>query len=177
MRAHNVIIVSSGASVVAPAGALDHLIRSICANKKRAILVLGPDGDEILASCQEIENCELVFDPNYSGEFFSGLKAGLHATHGAAIVVPLRSAKVAETALSEQKFSTVVSTLEAAVEGDGTAAQCDVVCPLVTQDDAPVSRSESIFLVTQKGVQSLKNIPSQSDWETLEQVSIERIAF
>lgn len=177
MRAINVIIVSSGASPLAAPDVLDKLIRLICANRKRAILVLGPDGDDILANCSEIENCELVFDPNYAGGFFSGVKAGLHATHGAAFVVPLHASAIAGFADSELEFSTALATLENSVEGDGTAAQCDVVCPSVTHADARLARSETIFLVTQKGVSSLKEIPAQTDWETFEQICIEHVAL
>ena len=51
--------------------------------------MLGPDGDEVLRSCLNIEQCEVVFDPNFEGGYFSGVKAGLHAVRGAAFVVPL----------------------------------------------------------------------------------------
>jgi hypothetical protein len=175
MRAHNVIIISSGASNEAPPETLDHLIRSILAAKKQPILVLGPDGDEILANCSEVENCELVFDPNFAGGFFSGVKAGLHATHGAAFIVPLRAPAVAQVAVSKTKFSTLLSTLEESVPGDGTAFECDVICPAAHDDATALSRSENVFLVTQKGVQSLRTVPAQTDWETFENVAIERV--
>ncbi len=169
MRATNVIIISSGRVSSAPPLALDKMIRSIVEMKKRPVLVLGPDGDDVLGSCAEIEKCELVFDPNYTGGFFSSLKAGLHAIHGATLVVPLDP----KFAADDGTLQKTLGDLENSIEGDGTAAKCDVVCPL-THDNATRPAGEP-FLVTQKGVKSLMNFEASLDWENCDAISVQHV--
>lgn len=91
MRAKSVIIVTSSTySSLISGRTLDLLLQNIFQLKKNPVVVLGPDGDAFLRESKLIEECEIVFDPNYQGGFFSGVKAGLHAIHGStAFVLPL----------------------------------------------------------------------------------------
>jgi hypothetical protein len=66
------------------------------------IVVLGPAGDELLLNFSELENCDLTFDTNFSGEIFSSIQSGLAAAEGASFVLPLD-----ENALPEEAWVTL----------------------------------------------------------------------
>jgi hypothetical protein len=165
MRAHNVLIISSGCSKEANSETLDGLVRAITAMNRNPILVLGPDGDEIISGSQEIEKCDLVFDPNYAGQFFSSLKAGLQATHGAAFVVPL-SASLPPPSIWQ--------ALEKDLLLEPTASQCDVIRPTLNADAAGHSCGPSAWplLITPRGVKSLVAMPAATDWEQCEKITV-----
>lgn len=158
MRAHNVIIVSSGRTAYAHAGALDELIRSIVALRKQPILVLGPDGDDLLRTCEEIEQCEIVFDPNYDGEFFSSLKAGLFACESPTLVVPL-----ADDHLPPSTWRVLETELR---DHEGKS---HVLRPITHNDASP----QWPALITACGVKALKALPSTSAWEKSESIRTE----
>ncbi|MES2854796.1 MAG: hypothetical protein V4692_02980 [Bdellovibrionota bacterium] len=85
MRAASVIILTSS-KALALKWSIDDVIQKILDEKRVPILVLGPDADELLSAASKIERCEIVFDPNFTGNEFSGVKAGLHATGQPAFV-------------------------------------------------------------------------------------------
>ena len=158
MRAHNVIIICSGQGHLSRTDVLNQTVKNILNLKKTPILVLGPDGDDFVEHCQEIEKCEIVFDPNFEGRFFSGVKAGLHATNGAAFVVPL-SEKSADSA-----HWAVWVTMEKLLIDPNTSLGADVVWPVTREADF-LPR-----LITSRGVTSLKKLPSTTDWESSDQI-------
>lgn len=152
-RAHNVIIVTTGASAFAESGSLDKLIRKVLSLNKNPILVLGPDGDVFLQTCHLIEECDLVFDPNYQGNFFSGVKAGLHATNGAAFVLPL---------LPELPDDSIWLQLESALSWPDEGPEFDLIRPMSHCDDALGSFPQ---LVTPHGIRTLLNLAATTRWE------------
>ena len=172
IRASSVIIVSSGRShLLKSEQTLDGLIREIVSLKKNPILVLGPDGDDILRHCDEIEKCDIVFDPNFNGGFFSGVKAGLFATAGASIVVPLSDSLVE----NETGFKATIETLETHFRVNEEAAKCHLLCPM-TQDNTSISpRAEKICLITPQGASSLLQFSSELDWESAEEIAVRHI--
>ncbi|HVK62787.1 MAG TPA: hypothetical protein VM432_14615 [Bdellovibrionales bacterium] len=85
MRAASIIVLTSG-KAEGLRWKIDDVIQSILDEKRVPILILGPDADILMTAASKIEHCEIVFDPNYSGKEFSGIKAGLHATAQPAFV-------------------------------------------------------------------------------------------
>jgi hypothetical protein len=157
----NLVIVSPGCGHLARTGALDRLIRLATGIRKNPILVLGPDGDDLLSGSSEIEQCDLVFDPNYSGNFFSGLKAGLQAIKEAAFVVPLTDAIPEQGAWKR---------LENQLMQEALKTQCDVVRPLTQFNTNPELTLP--FLVTAQGVRNLVTLPAATEWETCGQITV-----
>ena len=89
MQAHTIVILTSGLTKKAPVGALDRAIEEFVKRKKTPFLVLGVDGDDILESCERLDDAELVFDPNDPGDsvdMFSAVKAGLYGTNAGTFV-------------------------------------------------------------------------------------------
>jgi hypothetical protein len=162
MRAHNVIVVTSGqADAVAP-GQLDRTIQAILDMKKNPIVVLGPDGDALLRDAQLVDQCDVVFDPNFEGGFFSSAHAGLHATHGAAFVIPLKD-PLAPLPVWQQLESELMKE---------SAQKNDVLKALTPEAENPSPSSVAgPLLVTQRGVQTLKKLAARTDWEKSERVA------
>jgi hypothetical protein len=151
----SLVIVSAGCGHLANAGSLDRLIRIATALRKNPILVLGPDGDELLSGSSEIEHCDLVFDPNYSGHFFSGLKAGLQAIKDAALVTPLTDTIQPQT---------MWRALEHSLMQEALRTPCDIVRQLTQANTKPDLSLP--FLVTAQGVRKLVTLPADTEWET-----------
>lgn len=164
MRAHNVIIITTGASHHLNTKQLDDLIQKILGLKKNPILVLGPDGDEFLRSCNWIEQCDIVYDPNYAGQLFSGIKAGLHSTNGAAFVLPLSSSIPDDS---------IWSRLEMALLDHELSRSADVI-RTVTNGNAN-SHAGYPFLVTRRGVQNLLKLDATTDWESAAEVTFKTV--
>ncbi len=150
----SVIIVTGGRCNYAAAGALDQLIRETLALGKQPIVVLGPDGDDLLRTCSLIENCEMVFDPNFQKEgIFSGVKAGLEAVNGAAFVIPLG----AEAVLEPSRWASFEKALLEEPNRN------HVIRPLTSEiktGDSPLYP----LMITPQGLLPLKALPSSSDW-------------
>lgn len=153
MKAYNLIIVSSGRADRAPSGHLRKMVQTCTSMSRNPILVVGPDGDELLLrEGDALDACDLVFDPNFEGNFFSSLKAGLQASHGATLVATV------EAPLSP----TQVKALEAAAFNlkDDTV---DVIRLMGTDGG---SQSFKLALVTPRGVTKLKALPADTLWES-----------
>ena len=127
---------------------LDRLIDWIFASGRTPYLVIGADGDNILRYSRRAERCELVFDPNYEGEIFSSVKAGLCATEGSTFVW------LASLGLPEQ------NTWKSLEENLGLSREPnpDVLRPLA----APSYPR----LVTLTGLKKLRTLPAQTNWDT-----------
>jgi len=149
----NVIIVTGGRSNYASAGALDQLIGEILSLGKQPVVVLGPDGDDLLRSCSLIEKCEMVFDPNFQEGIFSGVKAGLEAVNGAAFVIPLG----AESVLEPTRWASFERVL---LEERNRDHVIRPVASEVKTGDTPLYP----LMVTPQGILPLKALPSSSDW-------------
>lgn len=153
----NVIIVTAGKANYAGGGTLDQMIRDTLALGKQIIVVLGPDGDDLLRTCSMIEHCEMVFDPNFQGGFFSGVKAGLEAVNGASFVLPLGADCILE-------FSRWAELERALVGAD---IKNHVVRPVDPETNATFP-----LLITPQGLLPLKALPSSSDWLNSERIQI-----
>jgi hypothetical protein len=116
MKAKNLILITSHLESKDLQGSSGQRLR---VNLKRAlelaqkysltpVVVLGPAGDELLLSFNELENCDLTFDTNYTGSIFSSVQSGLAAAEGASFVLPLD-----ETALAEDLWVTLDQTRRA----------------------------------------------------------------
>lgn len=143
MLAHIVLIITSHLSGKFSPDALDRAIRQLAWMKKTIILVLGPDGDEIMRTCSQMDACEILFDPNDAGPF-SPVQAGLHATDAAAYVWHLDQKFPANE--DWQKFEDALRNL----------------------DDASVEALQApgiaLTLLTRSGVKRLKALPANSPW-------------
>jgi hypothetical protein len=164
MRAHNVIIVASGRVSYAHGSDLDALIRAIVALKKQPILVLGPDGDDLLRVCQEAESCEMIFDPNFNGEIFSSIKAGLQVCSHPALVLPF-AAKMLEPS-EWVNFEKYLADAESATH---------VLKPVLKLADESLTQNNDTLqwchwpqIVTAHGVRVLKNLPATTSWTDAE---------
>jgi hypothetical protein len=149
VKAHNVIIVTSGRVHCLQAGELDRLIRSILRLKKNPILILGPDGDELLRISSEVESCEIIFDPNFTGDFFSSVKAGLSVTQMAAFVIV-----IGESRLDPNQWLQLEQVLRE--EGREHALRF-----------RPITRSGWALypvLLTESGVRAMRNLPASTEW-------------
>jgi CTP:molybdopterin cytidylyltransferase MocA len=143
MLAHIVLIITSHLSGKFAPDALDRAIKQLLWMKKTIILVLGPDGDEVMRTCSQMDACEILFDPNDAGPF-SPIKAGLHATDAAAYVW-----------FADQKFPT-----------NDDFRRLDTA--LRTLDDSSIECLQipgvPLTLLTPTGVRNLKEKPSDSAW-------------
>lgn len=166
MRIHSVIIVTSGMSNAMAPTRLDHWIEALRSLNKKVVLVFGPDGDDFLLGCSKIEECEIVFDPNFQGSYFSSVMAGLHAVHSPTLVLSLSE--------SELQPERCVQNFETRIAGDGTDLRGHALT-LLTRD-THIASPQSPFLVTQKGVTALRALPSTLSWPNWEQVQIETLA-
>lgn len=148
MLAHNVIILTAGRVDEIRRGRIDQLIELIVGMKKTPILVLGPDGDDLLRQIARMDECEIVFDPNFSGEEFSSVKAGLQATGEPCFLI-----RAGGPLPTRETFANLERELLGfQVSGVDVFASPD-------HDDP-----NAILLVTQRGVRSLKNQPASTRW-------------
>ncbi|MES2964718.1 MAG: hypothetical protein V4760_12570 [Bdellovibrionota bacterium] len=148
MLAHNVIILTAGRSHELGRGRIDQLIDFVTAMKKTPILVLGPDADDLLRQINRHDECEFVFDPNFEGEEFSSIKAGLQATGEACFII-----RASSTLPDRATFA----LLERELLASGTSGVDVFAHP--DHDD-----SRAVYLVTQRGVASLKKQPASARW-------------
>lgn len=159
----NVIIISSGRVNYVQAGALDALIETVRSLGKLPVVVLGPDGDDLLRTSKNLESCDIVFDPNFAGGIFSSVKAGLEAVNGASFVIPLGETSALDFAEWE--------ALERVLLDPTTKAH--VVRP-VTQSNAT---SLYPLIVTGKGLPQLKSLPSSTDWMHSERIEFQDLTL
>ncbi len=148
MLAHNVIILTAGRVDELRRGRLDQLIELVRELKKTPILVLGPDGDDLIRTISRLEDCEIVFDPNFTGEEFSSVKAGLQATGEPCFLV---------------RASGPLPTREtfASLERELLGGQVSGVDVFATPDHED---PDAVLLVTQRGVRALKGKPASMRW-------------
>lgn len=113
------------------------------------ILVLGATGDEILRLCPELEDADLAFDPNFEGEVFSSIQAGVLAATGAAFVLDVGDETLGDDAwiALDKSFCELQPT-----------TKIDVI-ELKTQTGAA-----SPQLITIAGLQRLRKLPMQAAW-------------
>lgn len=157
MKPLNVIIVTSERSTYGQANSLDESIRFFIAHGLHPILVLGPDGDNILSMCSLIDSCEIVFDPNYQGDFFSSVKAGLFAAESASFVWPYSIALPNRSDV--QTLAQAVKTVDA-LHADRIAIEHEE------------KRVDLMFsLVTLRGLKQLRNVSAESDWHNLDGIN------
>lgn len=148
----SLILVTSGRGSYAQSGLLDQLLSDLSSQGKNPIVVLGPDGDDFLRSCDKLEACDIVFDPNFEGEVFSSIKAGLEAVSGPTFVAPL------ETCAGQIDFG-VWDKLESSYLANGEASHCHVI-----QGHRPDGTPLFPLLITAKGLLPSKALPANSDW-------------
>lgn len=163
MIASNVIVLTSGQYKEGNGRKLGELISGILKLKKKPIVVLGPDGDDLLRNCTEIENCEIVFDPNFNGGLFSGLKAGLFAvSHGGAFVVSLGDPYLDAKNWSKLEAALLNSEKEHVIRA------------------APRMKSDEVnfpFIVTARGVSHLKSLSAETPWPPGHEVIFRDVAL
>ena len=143
MLAHIVLIITSHLAGKISPDALDRAIKQLIWMKKTVILVLGPDGDEIMRTCSQMDACEILFDPNDSGPF-SPVQAGLHATDAAAYV--WHSDQPFPSNEDWQKFENGLRNLD-----DSSV-------------DALQMPGVALTLLPRSGVKRLRERPSDSAW-------------
>lgn len=138
-----------------------HVIGSVRSLGLNPIVVLGPAGDEVLRTCPELEDCDLVFDPNFSGDLFSSVQAGTHAATGACFILPLGTEATDDSLWSELdraawslKPDDIVHVLQAVNIADGD------IRPVFPQ------------LVTRLGVRHLRDLPVSGEWGRDARISI-----
>lgn len=107
-RILHVLIITTGAdAALCTDGSVDKMIQQVLDLKKNPVLVLGPEGDDVLLHSHLAEHCDLAFDPNFSGNIFSSLNAGLHATTGPVIAMTLQ--RFSESGSSECKTAALAT--------------------------------------------------------------------
>ncbi len=143
MLAHTVLIITSHLAGQAAPDALDRAIRQLAWMKKTIYLVLGPDGDDVMRMCSQIDSVEMLFDPNDAGPF-SPILAGLHVTEAAAYVWHLDQRFPSNE--EWQRFETALRTLD-----DSSV-------------DAIAAEGVPLTLLTKSGVRKLKERPADSAW-------------
>lgn len=113
------------------------------------ILVLGATGDEILRTCPELEEADLAFDPNFEGEIFSSIQAGVLAATGAAFVLD-----AGEETLDDFAWIALDDALFSA------SADADVLQLSLGSTD----RAQTPQLITLNGLKRLRKLPMQASW-------------
>ncbi len=147
MLAHNAIIITAG-RVQGNIAEFDQLVATLCSQGKTPIAILGPDGDDLLGSTREIERIEIIFDPNFEGDVFSSVKAGLELTENPAYVFVL-----GERHLDQKQWARLEDSLRE------TDSQIHRLIP-VTQD----SETHYPQLLTKNGVRSLRHLAASTSW-------------
>ncbi len=132
---------------------LNLTIQNVLALKKTPVLVIGTSGDELLRYCHLLERCELVYDPNYQGDLFSSVKAGLHVCKGTTFVLPEPLESV-QTAIWE-KFESAAFAL--------AHAKYDILCPVA---------SGVPLIVTIQGARRLMSLSAETTkWHETSEIS------
>ena len=170
----NAIVTTAGAGDFLRNGALDQLLLQLIKKQKQIFLVVGPEGDEVLMHSQHAERCELVFDPNFEGQLFSSIKAGLLAVSefnpGASLLFNFKELA------SAQAIKVLPPKLWSDFEHVGHLMKyvgCDVL--------QPVSRDDQTFapcfpeIITVHGAKRIPTLPAQSNWRADDLVSIFQI--
>lgn len=152
LLANSFIVITSGRVRANSDQEFRHLMSLAQAMKKRIVLVLGPDGDDLLRELgEELDDCEIVFDPNFDsiagGGLFSGLKAGLFAVNGAAFVIPLGEKVHSAETLRYMEHTLLSPTI-------GKTVYCR----------SRSGETQYPLLVTAHGVTILRDQPSHSSW-------------
>ena len=148
MKAHNVIILTAGRVAELSQGRIDQLITFVTSLKKNPIVILGPDGDDLLRNCRLLDSCDVVFDPNFEGEEFSSVKAGLQAVHGASFVLRA-AAPIPERSVWVRLEQELLNSQYAGADVFGSTHFQD---------------KNALLLLTQRGVNSLRNQPAVTNW-------------
>jgi hypothetical protein len=158
MLAHNVLIITSGLAGKMSPDALDRAIKQLVWMKKVPILVLGSDGDDVMRMCQQMDSCEMVFDPNGVSEF-SPVKAGLHATDAPAYL--WRPSDPFPEPATWRALESVIRY--------GQFSNFDL---LKFEDD-----QSGLFLTTAKGTKHLKSRPAEAAWPLSDDLSIQIVTL
>lgn len=141
---------------------LDQMIFWLANKKINPILVLGPQGDEILSYCQRSIECDLAYDPNFSGRPFSSIKAGVTAAQSSCLVVPIIKASELSRIFSELRtplFYDFCKNKAEAIELNMTSSLYRDVLPTF------------IFSSTLK---KWRDLPAATEWKNGETIQIMR---
>jgi hypothetical protein len=148
VRVQNVIIITSGKSDLAGQGLLDKYIDLALSWNKRAIVVLGPEGDDFLFEARKIEACDLAFDQEFKGHEFSSVKAAVECTAAPSVILHL------DSKLPDLDF---LKELDQALASE--EALTSHVMRVVDFADRP-----RVEMITPRGVAHLKTLPVDTDW-------------
>ncbi|MCM2280379.1 MAG: hypothetical protein NDI61_00875 [Bdellovibrionaceae bacterium] len=138
-------------------------IRSARSRGLNPIVVLGPAGDDVLRICPELDDCDLAFDPNYAGELFSGILAGLQASQGACFVLPIESAQIDDSAWHRLDQAAWSLTPEDVVHVLQMTKSTDVEADAESALNFPQ-------LITRSGVAHLRRLPADCLWDRDERI-------
>lgn len=163
MRVQHVIITTSGVEDENAHRSLDRMIRKVLDLRKHPILVVGPEGDSVLLASRLAEMCELVFDPNFNGQIFSSVKAGLQVTAGPAFVLPLKEASLSAAWEKPEVWESLEREL------DQTTSEESDVLQALTQEANPGACCYPC-VVTRKGARNLLTLEAQADWMASERI-------
>jgi hypothetical protein len=164
MRVKSTILVTSGKSESLGVSSLDHAIQKLRQlGQTNIIVVLGPDGDQFLSYSKHIENCEIIFDPNYEGELFSGVKSGLAVAPGASFVLPL------ETDIPDEQIWRALDS--ALLNAFTDPAKPDLFRVVTREGDSSVFPQ----LITLQGQKTFSSMAASTKWENPEPAKVQRI--
>ena len=165
MRVKSTIVITSGRSQTLGTSALDHAIKKLRElGQEQLTIVLGPDGDEFLASCSLLETCDIIFDPNFEGGFFSGVKSGATvATAQASFVMPL------EAEIADERIWRELDTALLKAQTQETKPH---VFRVVTHEG-----NGAVFpqLITVPGQRAFMSLPASTDWENLDPATVQTV--
>lgn len=164
MQAHTIVILTSGLTKKVPSGALDRAIVEFVKRKKTPFLVLGVDGDDILESCERLDDAELVFDPNDPGDepgaskdMFSAVKAGLYGTNAGTFVWRLD-----RPFPTEEVWTRLETTLRLDDEKKTDVYGCD-------------GDPSDLLLITARGNKLLRERHSDNPWPVAQDIVFTRL--
>lgn len=135
------------------ASRLNLALHDLLSTGRRPIVVLGPEGGDVLESCDAVERCELTSDFDYDGSWFSSVKAGLMAARGPAIAVHWSSLAIEHPSFHE---------LENAAAGRHEL-------------DAVALAGRSAWAITLAGAKRLKALPLRTPWPGGAALRLERV--
>lgn len=165
MRAAAFIILTSRKAHTIKAGEIDRAIAFAQAQKLNPIVVLGNDGDDIIGSVEKLEEAEMVFDPNDQGNEFSGIKAGLHATGACSFVWRADSTLPSSAEISELQRALLDRPEQTNLSDEfSTSTEKGHEIPSADQIDVFSSVRDGLWLVTLRGVTTLRSLPAQEAW-------------
>jgi hypothetical protein len=143
---------------------LDRALRRLLALGHRPVVVIGPSGDELLAKCPAVEECELAYDADYGLEALSPMAAPSSQARISSIKAGLDVAKGSALAVKWAALEDEIPFFPALEERAATQHEYDVVGFSSDATALTPEPAASAWAITLVGARRLKALPADASW-------------